>query len=158
MNATAPASGGEDRGPRRILIVLAGILIAGCVALIATAVWLALVLRFAGPSVTSLPTLVVPDQPSGSAPATPGSSTGRLEGGLTDPLLRAQVWSTIESFHTNVRGCDEVRPVNIEVTQQPDSSGSWEEAWSIVACGQAKVLKITFTVPPDGGVYYDIAE
>jgi hypothetical protein len=94
---------------------------------------------------------------SANMPAT-AESGAAAEGGLTDSVLRSQVWSTIVSFLGNVRGCADVSSTAIEVTQEPDASGSWEEAWAIVACGEPKVLKVKFTVSPGGGLYYDIVE
>jgi hypothetical protein len=80
------------------------------------------------------------------------------DGGLADPLLKGQVWGTVTSFYRNMRGCNEVTSSAIEVVLPPDSSGSWEEAWSILACKVPAVLTIKFTVTDDGGVYYDIQE
>jgi hypothetical protein len=89
---------------------------------------------------------------------TASDDEGPADGGRTDPELKAQVWSTIMSFYTNVRGCTDVSSTRIRVSQEPDASGSWEETWDVSACGAGAVLKIRFTAAPDGGIYYDITE
>lgn len=97
--------------------------------------------------------------PASAKPATcVGAACGPVEGGLTDPELKSQVWSTIESFYRNMRDCTYVTNSEIKVTQQPAESGGWAEAWTISACGVHTVLRITYSMSPDGGVYYDIAE
>jgi hypothetical protein len=86
------------------------------------------------------------------------SAIGPVEGSLTDELLKSAVWETIQSFYRNVRGCNDVTSTEIEVMEEPDSSGGWEEAWTVSACGISQVLQIKFTASPEGGIYYDITE
>jgi hypothetical protein len=68
------------------------------------------------------------------------------------------VWGTILSFYGNVRSCDEVSSTGIEVSQPADEEGVWQEAWTLIACGDTVVLKIKFTPASAGGVHYDITE
>jgi len=93
-----------------------------------------------------------------SEPAPLPDGNGLAEGGLTDPMLKSQVWSTILSFYDNVRGCADVSSSRIAVSREPDATGSWQETWDVVACGQTASLKILFTVSQDGGIFYDISE
>ena len=89
---------------------------------------------------------------------TPAVFDGPAEGGLTDNELRGDVWDTIRSFYSNVRGCSDVSSQSIEVAKPPDDSGSWQEEWRVTACGTGQLLTIAFTVTADGGIYYDIRE
>lgn len=86
------------------------------------------------------------------------AEAGPAGGGLTDPELKLLVWSTITSFYDNVRGCSDVSSSRIGVSRDPDTTGSWQETWEVVACGEAAKLKILFTVASDGGIFYDIVE
>jgi hypothetical protein len=109
------------------------------------------------PTRVSTPTEAAAGASATKLPPAPADD-GPAEGGLTDPELRSQVWSTILSFYANVRGCADVLSSGIRVNQQPDAAGSWEETWDVSACGEPAALKIQFTVAPDGGIFYDITE
>jgi hypothetical protein len=110
-----------------------------------------------GPILGSTPT-GAETHPIPTDPPQTANGEGPAEGGFTDTELRAQVWSTIVSFYTNVRGCTDISSGGIRVTQQPDATGSWQETWEVSACGEGAELKIHFTVASDGGIFYDISE
>lgn len=150
-------SRGRSSAPRlRIVLGVAAILL--LLTLVVGAVLLGAAVPARSVSATSAqPALDATPLAATSIPASP-ESAGPMVGGLTDGRLRSQVWSTIVSFQRNVRACTDLQGGKIEVTQEPDTSGSWEEAWNIVACGQSMNLKIRFTAHPEGGFYYDIAE
>jgi hypothetical protein len=115
--------------------------------------------------VTSTPTFARSATPTGEAAGAIATvlspapdHEGPAEGGLTDPELKEQVWSTIVSFYANVRGCTDVSTRGIRVSREPDATGSWEETWEVSACAERAALKIRFTAAPDGGYFYDITE
>jgi hypothetical protein len=151
---------------RRLNVFLLALAAAACLAAVLLAG--AFLWRSARPLITDATS--TPTPASGSTPtaeaagATPTvhptapDDGGPAEGGLTDPELKAQVWSTIVSFYANVRGCNNVSSADIRVSEEPDATGSWEETWEVSACAETASLKIRFTVAPDGGIYYDITE
>ncbi len=85
-----------------------------------------------------------------------GSSTGPASGGLGDNLLKTDVWNSIVQAYASQKSCQDVTSTQIEVRQPPDSSGAWQEAWTVMACGQTNVLVIDFTPSADGGTDYTI--
>lgn len=92
--------------------------------------------------------------PTGVATASPGPA----EGGRGDGLLKSDVWNSILGFYSSNRNCTDVTNTKVEVTQVPDSSGVWQEDWSVVACGETAVLTIKFTPSPQGGTDYHISQ
>jgi hypothetical protein len=89
---------------------------------------------------------------SSSKTAAPG------EGGLADPLLKSDVWKSIQDFYASNRTCTDVSSTAIEITQAPDSSGVWKEAWTVEACGETAVLNVEFTPSPKGGTDYHVTQ
>lgn len=106
-----------------------------------------------GLSVPSLSsgTTVAPGSPSGSSAATVPT------GGLGDVFTRATAWGSALAaiVQANPTSCTAPDATNttIEVTQQPDSSGSWQEHWN-VACGGGTSIPVDITFLPTGnGVF-----
>lgn len=107
------------------------------------------------PSATDVPT----EQSQDAMPANPGpASGGPADGGRADQLLKSDVWKSIVDFYANSRNCTDVANTAIEVTQDPDASGVWKEAWTVAACGETTVLKVEFTPSPKGGTDYHITQ
>jgi len=165
-DSPGPPQQRSERPRARLLLLIAGGVALSCLAALVAIALIGLSIVPARSSRATSTTTDAVGGPAGpavsdpaytSSPAAAVSSTP-VEGGLTDSLLRSQVWSTIISFHASVRGCTEVSSTKIETTMEPDARGSWEEDWTIVACGETKRLKVKFTAAPDGGVYYDIVE
>jgi hypothetical protein len=151
---------------RRLTVFLLSLAAAACLAAVLLAG--AFLWRSARPLITdgtATPRTADGSTPTGEAagetptvhPTAPDDG-GPAEGGLTDPELKAQVWSTIVSFYGNVRGCNDVSSADIRVSEEPNASGSWEETWEVSACAETASLKVEFTVAPDGGIFYDITE
>jgi len=143
---------------RRLTMILLALAAASCLAAVGFAgafLWRSA--RTLSSSVTSTPIAEATRAIATALPPAPDDE-GPPEGGLTDPELKAQVWSTIVSFYANVRGCNDVSTGGIRVSQEPDATGSWEETWEVSACAEAAALKIRFTAAPDGGFFYDITE
>ena len=90
---------------------------------------------------------------TGSSP-----TAGPAEGGLADQLLKSDVWKSIQDFYASNRNCKDVSSSGIEVTQTPDSSGVWREAWTVKACGETAVLHVEFTPSPQGGTDYHVTQ
>ncbi len=85
-----------------------------------------------------------------------GAAGGPAGGGLGDSQLKADVWNSILSSYASQKYCKDVTSVQIEVSRPPDSSGAWQEAWTVMACGQTNVLLIDFTPSPEGGTDYSV--
>jgi hypothetical protein len=108
------------------------------------------------PVVPGVPVLPLPTNEAGtpefpSVPSIPSSAVP--QGGLGDDLLRTNTWAfvLIAAAATNCNSPDPATTV-IEVTQQPDSAGVWQERWSVTCDGGAsKSFDITFTPDPNGG-------
>ena len=146
-------------GSRRLWFILGVIVLALLIMAVAAA--LALLpatraeVRGAG-SDGSVDALVGSPTAAGRPEATPVA--GPVHGGLSDPDLKSDVWSTVGSFYRNVRDCPDVSSIAIEMIKEPDAAGVWKEAWSVSACGETAILTITFTPSPQGGIMYDISE
>lgn len=117
---------------------------------------------------TAVPDLPIdPELPGNPEPSDPSQSDDPFEmpeipalpsdavpqGGLGDDLLRVNTWSYV-LIGAAASGCTSPNPATtvIEVTQEPDSNGVWEERWT-VDCGDGteKPFDITFTPNPNGG-------
>ena len=107
------------------------------------------------------PSTSIPDNSNNSQPEiqVPASSGELPSGGLTDDLLRRDVWAIISGASTGL-GCDPNGPQSsIEVTQSPDSVGIWTETWT-VACnsGGTQAFTVDFVPDPNGGTNYNITQ
>ena len=75
------------------------------------------------------------------------------QGGRGDEILRASAWAQV-ILSTSLEGCSynpNASDTQIEVTQEPDSSGVWEEQWAVTCDdGSTKPYNVTFT-PTTGG-------
>ncbi len=94
------------------------------------------------PNDPSSPTIPIPSFDSSDAP----------QGGLTDSTTRVTAWTTLQIV-ASISGCSvpTAEGTTIEVTQEPDSNGSWAEEWNVnCGDGSSKPFKVTFT--PENGV------
>jgi hypothetical protein len=94
------------------------------------------------PNDPSSPSIPIPNFDSSAAP----------QGGLTDSTTRVTAWTTLQIV-ASVSGCSSPTAdgTTIDVTQEPDSNGSWTEQWNInCGDGSSKPFKVTFT--PENGV------
>ena len=95
----------------------------------------------ATPDLSDIPT--IPANPSDLVP----------QGGRGDEILRASAWAQV-ILTTSLEGCSynpNPSDTQIEVTQEPDSSGAWEEQWTVVCDdGAKKPYNVTFK-PSAGG-------
>lgn len=83
--------------------------------------------------------------------------SGPAEGGLADPLVKRDVWSSIVIYEKG-NGCEDPESVLISIMQQPDSSGAWMEQWDVNACGKSSSYMVRFAQnPAGGGVVYSIS-
>jgi hypothetical protein len=88
-----------------------------------------------------------------------GSSSTTPSGGLGDEITRTMAWGRALSaiFQANPMSCQAPDAANtsIEVTQQPDSSGTWQERWT-VACDGASAIPVDMTFTPSSGGMFNI--
>lgn len=94
------------------------------------------------PNDPSSPTIPIPSFDSSDAP----------QGGLTDSTTRVTAWTTLQIV-ASISGCTTptAEGTTIEVTQEPDSNGSWVEEWNVnCGDGSSQPFKVTFT--PENGV------
>jgi hypothetical protein len=102
------------------------------------------------PDVPAVPSMTeIPGMPTLSPDAVP-------QGGRGSDLLRADTWAQVllAVMLKDPTGCTapSAAETAISITQEPDSSGVWQEQW-VVACGEGKTVPvdITFTPNPNGG-------
>jgi hypothetical protein len=108
--------------------------------------------------------------PSGNGSGSPsapgvggiGSTTnvpGVPSGGKGDDPTRAQAWTVALAaiLQKDPMSCTapDAASTTIEVTQQPDASGVWQEKWN-VACGGGKTIPVNITITPAGGGVYTV--
>lgn len=74
------------------------------------------------------------------------------QGGLSDETTRYSAWLSLQLVGM-MSGCETptASTTTIEVTQQPDASGIWKEAWN-VDCGNSSFQTYTVTFTPENGV------
>lgn len=100
------------------------------------------------PSMPGFPTM----PPDSDFPQTPSDMVP--QGGRGDEVLRASAWGYV-LISAAVDGCSfnaEASETTIEITQEPDSSGEWEERWTVVCDdGSEKPYQVTFTPSAGGG-------
>jgi FlaG/FlaF family flagellin (archaellin) len=140
---------------RVLFIVIGVILLCCCVTVIAAAIAYPSILKSFNSASSGLNSLN--SSPTASPDSSGVPSVGPVDGGLSDPILKTDVWVSIikaESQH----GCANITSTAIDVAQQPDSSGVWVEDWSTNVCGTATVFEVTFTPDPKGGTNYDVKQ
>jgi len=88
-----------------------------------------------------------------------GSSNTTPSGGLGDEITRTIAWGRALSaiFQANPASCQipDAANTSIEVTQQPDSSGTWQERW-MIACDGASAIPVDMTFTPTSGGMFNI--
>jgi hypothetical protein len=134
----------EPKKSNKTLFIIGGILLACCfLAVVAIAVYqLVIAPKIANTFETINTTLQSADLPSG---------------GLTDDTLRRDIWIAVSGV-TSATGCEpSAAQTEIEVIQDPDSSGMWVERWT-VACssGDSASFDVTLTPTAGGGTDYSI--
>jgi hypothetical protein len=158
-----PRRSRRNRSPEKVWFIGAGVVLACCVIVALGVIIEAPLVRAASEGPTETPSVDVStaaltaDQ--SRVPTSEGSPTaGPAEGGRGDNLLKSDVWKSIIGFYASSRSCTDVTNTKIEVTQVPDSSGVWQEDWTVIACGQTEILKVKFTPSPQGGTDYRITQ
>ncbi len=94
------------------------------------------------PNDPNSPTIPIPNFDSSDAP----------QGGLTDDSTRIVAWSTVQIFAA-IQGCatPTAEGTIISITQEPDSSGVWQEEWT-VNCGDDTSQLFNLTLTPENGI------
>lgn len=74
------------------------------------------------------------------------------QGGLSDETTRYSAWLSVQLVGM-MSGCEapSAGTTTIEVTQQPDASGIWKEAWN-VDCGNGSFKSYNITFTPENGI------
>jgi hypothetical protein len=74
------------------------------------------------------------------------------QGGLSDDTTRYSAWLSVQLVGM-MSGCEAptAATTTISVTQQPDASGVWVEAWN-VDCGNGSFTSYNITFTPENGV------
>lgn len=74
------------------------------------------------------------------------------QGGLSDDTTRYSAWLSVQLVGM-MSGCEapSAGTTTIEVTQQPDASGIWKEAWN-VDCGNGSFKSYNITFTPENGI------
>ena len=78
---------------------------------------------------------------------------GLAVGGLTDALLKSNVWISLLDDERK-KNCANVTSEAISVAQINEVDEFWVENWTVHACGKTEVFKIKFTPDPIGGTIY----
>jgi hypothetical protein len=79
------------------------------------------------------------------------------QGGRGDNALRKRVWDFVVSLAEDDAGCKSPLPAAaiIVTTEEPDSSGVWEEAWALFCDnGSTPIYRIIFTPNSDGNINF----
>lgn len=88
-----------------------------------------------------------------------GSSSTMPSGGLGDEITRTIAWGRALSaiFQANPTSCQipDAANTSIQVIEQPDSSGTWQERW-MVACDGASAIPVNMTFTPTSGGMFNI--
>jgi hypothetical protein len=148
---------------RKVWLIVAGVVLACCVIVAIGAVFGVPVVSGAiqgltGTQSVDVTTATLPADQSVNPASTATPTVGPAAGGRGDSLLKTDVWNSIVGFYASSRNCTDVASTKIDVTQIPDSSGVWQEDWTVLACGQTEVLKVKFTPRPQGGTDYHITQ
>ena len=108
---------------------------------------------------TGSPASSLPSDATAAPVLQSGSSSTTPSGGLGDEITRTMGWGRALSaiFQANPTSCQAPDAANtsIEVTQQPDSSGVWQERWN-VACGNSTSIPVDMTFTPTSGGIFNI--
>ena len=142
----------EPKRSNKTLLIIGGILIACCF----LSIIIVLVYQFViAPSISNTIQAISSTPQGNEAPSsgTGGSTSGNLpSGGRAGDTLRRDVWMSVGAASSALGCTPDAAQTTIEVTQTPDSSGTWIEKWK-VACtsGGQKGFDVTFTKTADGG-------
>jgi len=91
---------------------------------------------------------------------TTGSNTGTIpSGGLGDEITRATAWGSAITAILQVDPSSCISPdgaqTTILVTHKKNSSGAWQERWT-VACDGASSIPVDMTFTPSGGSQFTV--
>jgi len=78
---------------------------------------------------------------------------GLAPGGLSDALLKSNVWNSLLDYERK-QNCTDVKSKVISVEQINEAGVFWIEDWSVDACGKSELFKIKFTPDQVGGTIY----
>jgi hypothetical protein len=115
----------------------------------------------AGKALTDFNNQVATSMPNGSSPSLPsGSTAGTVPtGGLGDEITRTTAWgyALTAIVQKDPMSCQQpdAADTTIEVTKQPDSSGVWQERWT-VACGGGTSIPVDLTFTPAGAGIFTV--
>ena len=94
--------------------------------------------------------------PGGSVPG--GLPSGSVPtGGRGDDVTRAEAWTSAIAavMPTNPTCVPDATQTTIDVTQQPDSSGAWQERWT-VDCGGGTTVPVDIAFTPAGAGLFTV--
>jgi|SRR5271157_1221487 len=152
MQAGAPA---PKKNNTTLIIVVVVVVVLLCCCLIGAGAF-AYSRYVAGKALSNINSQMATAMPGGSVPG--GLPAGSVPtGGRGDDVTRAEAWTSALAavVQSNPTSCTAPDATNttIEVTQQPDASGAWQERWT-VACGGGTTIPVDITFTPAGnGVF-----
>jgi hypothetical protein len=142
-----------------VLVTLV-VLLCGCLAVVAGS--FAYSRYIAGQALTGFNSQVATTMPIGSPSPFPttGSNTGTIpSGGLGDEITRATAWESAITAILQVDPSSCISPdgaqTTILVTHKKNSSGAWQERWT-VACDGASSIPVDMTFTPAGGGQFTV--
>jgi hypothetical protein len=151
----------KPTGTNRNIFIIAGVLIAlGCCCLALAGVGFYAYQNYKSSlPLQSVPEVFTPIPPSVDSTLTSrANETGVDEAptdGLGNDILKNDTWRAVSAAAVSL-GCDQ--PIGsqstIEVLQQPDNAGVWDERWT-VACqsGKTYAFKVEFILDSTGATY-----
>ena len=161
-----PAPSAPKKNNTVIIIVVAVVVVLCCCCLIGLGAF-GYSRYMAGKALTNF-NQIATEMPSGmpTMPSTGGGSGGSgtgagqiPTGGLGDEITRTAGWgyalSTIVQADPMSCQQPDAASTTIEVTKQPDSSGAWQERWT-VACGGGKTIPVDLTFTPAGAGLFNV--
>jgi len=140
-----------------IVVVVVVVLLCCCLIVVAAFAIPAITRGWFSPMNFQMPTAM----PGGSVPG--GSVPGGLPsgsvptGGRGDDVTRAEAWTSAIAavVPTNPTCVPDATKTTIDVTQQPDSSGAWQERWT-VDCGGGTTVPVDIAFTPAGAGLFTV--
>ena len=143
-----------------LIIVVVVVVVLLCCCLIAAGAF-AYSRYAAGKALSNINSQMATAMPGGSVPS--GSVPGGLPsgsvptGGRGDDVTRAEAWTSAIAavVPTNPTCVPDATKTTIDVTKQPDSSGAWQERWT-VDCGGGTTVPVNITFTPAGAGLFTV--
>ena len=152
MQAGAPA---PKKNNTTLIIVVVVVVVLLCCCLIAAGAFV--YSRYAaGKALSNINSQMATAMPGGSVPG--GLPSGSVPtGGNGDDVTRAEAWTSAIAavVPTNPTCVPDATKTTIDVTKQPDSSGAWQERWT-VDCGGGTTVPVDITFTPAGAGLFTV--